>query len=99
IFSSRRRHTRFSRDWSSDVCSSDLHILNSLFSVGDVNKNKTLEDYGINRSGQKLLVWNGKSIQGRAFSPKSSMIKIDIFHYHLEIGRASCRQRVHITVD
>src|SRR5690606_40012766 len=24
--SSRRRHTRFSRDWSSDVCSSDLRI-------------------------------------------------------------------------
>src|SRR5690606_40583483 len=26
-FSSRRRHTRFSRDWSSDVCSSDLPLL------------------------------------------------------------------------
>src|SRR5207302_8563449 len=26
FFSSRRRHTRFSRDWSSDVCSSDLKI-------------------------------------------------------------------------
>src|SRR5690606_41190184 len=25
FFSSRRRHTRFSRDWSSDVYSSDLH--------------------------------------------------------------------------
>src|SRR5690606_39636048 len=24
FFSSRSRHTRFSRDWSSDVCSSDL---------------------------------------------------------------------------
>src|SRR5690606_41157642 len=24
FFSSRRRHTRFSRDWSADVCSSDL---------------------------------------------------------------------------
>src|SRR5207253_6809382 len=24
-FSSRRRHTRWPRDWSSDVCSSDLH--------------------------------------------------------------------------
>src|SRR5690606_39445310 len=24
FFASRRRHTRFSRDWSSDVCSSDL---------------------------------------------------------------------------
>src|SRR5690606_29847276 len=28
FFSSRRRHTRFSRDWSSDVCSSDLKLLN-----------------------------------------------------------------------
>src|SRR5690606_39827865 len=26
FFSSRRRHTRFSRDWSSDVCSSDLFL-------------------------------------------------------------------------
>src|SRR5207302_7437122 len=26
FFSSRRRHTRFSRDWSSDVCSSDLRF-------------------------------------------------------------------------
>src|SRR5690606_39392011 len=25
-FSSRRRHTIFSRDWSSDVCSSDLDL-------------------------------------------------------------------------
>src|SRR3989449_7651916 len=27
FFSSRRRHTRCSRDWSSDVCSSDLGFL------------------------------------------------------------------------
>src|SRR5690606_41014962 len=27
FFSSRRRHTRFSRDWSSDVCSSDLSAI------------------------------------------------------------------------
>src|SRR3712207_8700405 len=26
FFSSRRRHTRYWRDWSSDVCSSDLTI-------------------------------------------------------------------------
>src|SRR5690606_40094514 len=30
FFSSRRRHTRFSRDWSSDVCSSDLIMPGSL---------------------------------------------------------------------
>src|SRR2546422_3092943 len=28
FFSSRRRHTRCSRDWSSDVCSSDLRSVN-----------------------------------------------------------------------
>src|SRR5207249_9193708 len=27
FFSSRRRHTRSKRDWSSDVCSSDLAII------------------------------------------------------------------------
>src|SRR6266436_3044994 len=30
FFSSRRRHTRCSRDWSSDVCSSDLKFLREL---------------------------------------------------------------------
>ena len=29
FFSSRRRHTRLRRDWSSDVCSSDLWDENS----------------------------------------------------------------------
>src|SRR5215217_9262780 len=30
FFSSRRRHTRYWRDWSSDVCSSDLEVLAAL---------------------------------------------------------------------
>src|SRR5690606_41581576 len=30
FFASRRRHTSFSRDWSSDVCSSDLDIFPAL---------------------------------------------------------------------
>src|SRR5690606_36147510 len=46
FFSSRRRHTRFSRDWSSDVCSSDLidgikgkgHYVGTFMAVG-VNNN------------------------------------------------------------
>src|SRR5205085_9230182 len=45
FFSSRRRHTRFDCDWSSDVCSSDLslpnllddrsHLLEELSQLGD----------------------------------------------------------------
>src|SRR5205807_3873075 len=30
FFSSRRRHTRLQGDWSSDVCSSDLHLIDVL---------------------------------------------------------------------
>src|SRR5256884_1656484 len=51
FFSSRRRHTRCSRDWSSDVCSSDLVflvlpglpltiVLASLASASGANKNE-----------------------------------------------------------
>src|SRR3712207_993819 len=34
FFSSRRRHTRYWRDWSSDVCSSDLASISGALSVG-----------------------------------------------------------------
>src|SRR2546422_3387731 len=34
FFSSRRRHTRCSRDWSSDVCSSDLVLRDMLRLTG-----------------------------------------------------------------
>src|SRR5690625_7127612 len=33
FFSSRRRHTRWPRDWSSDVCSSDLRVIQHLAPV------------------------------------------------------------------
>src|SRR2546429_2407283 len=35
FFSSRRRHTRCSRDWSSDVCSSDLEVESFTFLSND----------------------------------------------------------------
>src|SRR5690606_19531488 len=37
FFSSRRRHTRFSRDWSSDVCSSDLTESTGVGSGASIN--------------------------------------------------------------
>src|SRR5699024_11916985 len=33
FFSSRRRHTRSKRDWSSDVCSSDLFFLGPILGL------------------------------------------------------------------
>src|SRR2546427_9858652 len=52
FFSSRRRHTRFDCDWSSDVCSSDLRL-------GELNLDEVLADRVKARfkaRGQKMTV-------------------------------------------
>src|SRR5260370_18313803 len=60
FFSSRRRHTRFKCDWSSDVCSSDLK--ESLF----VMDSFTGPVHGSGQTGTQLIrCWNS-SIQLRA---------------------------------
>src|SRR3712207_7380416 len=47
FFSSRRRHTRYWRDWSSDVCSSDLADprVSRVASLVDVDPRLTLPQY------------------------------------------------------
>src|SRR5207249_9600020 len=51
FFSSRRRHTRSKRDWSSDVCSSDLstNVANRSF-YADTELNASLWDEGTARA-------------------------------------------------
>src|SRR5256885_10727678 len=52
FFSSRRRHTRLQGDWSSDVCSSDLHgTLNAMFLPAVVRFNAEAESV---RAEQRL---------------------------------------------
>src|SRR2546429_5191798 len=43
FFSSRRRHTRCSRDWSSDVCSSDLKLADVVREVSGLVESGTSE--------------------------------------------------------
>src|SRR5207302_8098926 len=71
FFSSRRRHTRFSRDWSSDVCSSDLissgdlaaKVKNDLGAVGitinvrQVAQSELLKAYRGQQSQMVMLSW------------------------------------------
>src|SRR5690606_39385395 len=52
FFSSRRRHTRFSRDWSSDVCSSDLCRI-KVFSGGWPSRD--------GKSGAGARVWQSRT--------------------------------------
>src|SRR5690606_40998608 len=88
FFSSRRRHTRFSRDWSSDVCSSDLadapqdfeHALAALATGGALAAGFVL------REGEEVL---GDVDHAVVFVHDD---------HAAEIGRASCRERVLISV-
>src|SRR5690606_33296257 len=57
FFSSRRRHTRFSRDWSSDVCSSDLAAAEEADLVLFVVDGRE----GVSALDEEILAWLRKS--------------------------------------
>src|SRR3712207_4905071 len=54
FFSSRRRHTRYWRDWSSDVCSSDLDAPISVIAA-DLDHFKLVNDRHGHRAGDEVL--------------------------------------------
>src|SRR5690606_39552551 len=61
FFSSRRRHTSFSRDWSSDVCSSDLPEptgAGTLDSTSRVSPTLTL-DFTLISLTTEVVGWDG----------------------------------------
>src|SRR5690606_41098921 len=81
FFSSRRQHTRFSRDWSSDVCSSDLLAHQVPL---DISQFARLVDDGV-RNGDLADIVKQTSHAGFPYLMPA--------HVHLQIGRASCRER------
>src|SRR2546429_2722166 len=85
FFSSRRRHTRCSRDWSSDVCSSDLAPKELLLDL------ETDDGQHVSRDGQKELLrsWHLELTRGQYRQPRGESVAAAG-----EIGRASCRERV-----
>src|SRR3712207_9054567 len=89
FFSSRRRHTRYWRDWSSDVCSSDLIVGVFLGQEGERRPPVGPEAGGVvgDRPSQDQRV--DAAEDGDPAAPQQR---------HAEIGRASCRERVQTSV-
>src|SRR5690554_7056298 len=96
FFSSRRRHTRCGRDWSSDVCSSDLRQIKTVNpKLNALVENRFAEALVEARQCDELLE-QGKA-EGRLFGvPISMKESMDVAGMRStgEIGRASCRERV-----
>src|SRR5699024_11463973 len=98
FFSSRRRHTRSNRDWSSDVCSSDLRALRARLAGGDARAIYEAEllrgELPPANLGQIALREIGEQVEqlmGQlAVGPADPARSVDID----EIGRASRRDRV-----
>src|SRR3712207_6891851 len=94
FFSSRRRHTRYWHDWSSDVCSSDLAAgaLGGGGPGGDLVE--VPEDAGRRAERHPFEVeLGGDHLPAAVLRPHEHVGR----HPHVlvvEIGRASCRERV-----
>src|SRR2546421_5757153 len=92
FFSSRRRHTRSDRDWSSDVCSSDLKRRETA-----AWRRRAADDMDDDIDAAELLhngVRNGRAALGGGDVGGHEMVG----RPQREIGRASCRERVEISV-
>src|SRR2546429_5625163 len=87
FFSSRRRHTRCSRDWSSDVCSSDL-AMGVIFTENLTNDHRGLAEF---RARTESELAHG--IEDAAVHGLETVTCIRKRARHNEIGRASCRER------
>src|SRR3989442_10896374 len=94
FFSSRRLHTRCGRDWSSDVCSSDLIAVPSRFKKGVVGL-VLPTGYSFNLDGTAIYLTLASMFIAQACDIHLSWTQIAaMLGLMLQIGRASCRERV-----
>src|SRR5260370_31813063 len=66
FFSSRRRHTRFKCDWSSDVCSSDLYV-HKVLAVPILEGADVRLNYFVTGVGTPVTLRHGFSQSGRSW--------------------------------
>src|SRR2546421_12142384 len=89
FFSSRRRHTRSDRDWSSDVCSSDLSSGDvyvedpSLVTDTIVEGTRTALEFAVETGAQRFLFTSSGAVYGRQPSelthiPESYLDQVEV---------------------
>src|SRR5690554_7915862 len=110
FFSSRRRHTRCGRDWSSDVCSSDLEYYDHSISKLPIFVHTRVQfgqaggtpmsdiSFVLSKDAPTEFVSVTKNeLEKTAVYPNPATENLNIqlpSSIESEIGRASCRERV-----
>src|SRR5438309_8042847 len=105
FFSSRRRHTRWNCDWSSDVCSSDLLLGRGTYEIFAAHWPEAPEEqyvlaeplnalpkYVASTTLGEPLGWRNSRLLRGDIGAAVRALKAE------EIGRASCRERGEIAV-
>src|SRR5699024_12208291 len=93
----RRRHTRSKRDWSSDVCSSDLERFFELLRTQSQNNVASLASEirgNLSRVQDRIAPINA-SLARSEFNPGTylDIVVLNNQNDKAQIGRASCRER------
>src|SRR5690625_7090431 len=100
FLSSRRRHTRWPRDWSSDVCSSDLYLYycrnlgveSPFFAISEApdRYEGRCPRCGSGRYCCSIYLLSADYLPDEPGLPRLRMAR----DHRCKIGRASCRERV-----
>src|SRR5690606_40895891 len=99
--------TRFSRDWSSDVCSSDLRALpldeehdDDLQSIAEATTVASVSDHeDSDRSGSEAEAEQRRSRAAKRNNPRKKQLAFEERFACNQIGRASCRETARISAE
>src|SRR2546430_5724320 len=91
FFSSRRRHTIFDCDWSSDVCSSDLHFALHALDLGAIAPGH--EGKFLGRGGHAQLSEQAPEVADPLLCSGQFRVVSNHGLTSAKIGRAPCRER------
>src|SRR5207249_6631996 len=98
------RHTRSKRDWSSDVCSSDLELLHVAPPRSHVGvAERPIDGDSLSRVGRVIEIAPPKDAASPHDGTSADLapaypVERFVLWKRIQIGRASCRERVESTV-
>src|SRR5699024_11889668 len=91
FFSSRRRHTRSKRDWSSDVCSSDLRLRKRGYSRRPESLFRILRKLGLFPAAEKKKTYRPKPYEQMTYPGQRVQVDVKVRSEERRVGKEGRR--------